>query len=391
MVTAAVIVAAGRGTRAGGTVPKQYSDLAGRPVLAHTVSAFAGNPGIDHVQVVIHRDDEAAYREACGAQAKLLDCVHGDETRQGSVLAGLAALESVAPDHVLIHDAARPFIDGETIGRVLSALKTHPGAIPALPIADTVKRSAGGSISETVDRRDLFTAQTPQGFRYAAILDAHRKAQAAGRSDLTDDAAVAEWCGLDVAIVAGSPENRKLTTAEDISEAQRRMSVDAALAMADIRVGHGYDVHAFEAGDHVVLCGVQVPHEARLKGHSDADVGLHALTDAIFGALGDGDIGRHFPPSDPQWKGAESHIFLKAAGEAVAERSGAIANVDVTLICEAPKIGPHAEAMRERIGGILAITVDRVSVKATTSERLGFTGRREGIAAYATATLRLPL
>jgi 2-C-methyl-D-erythritol 4-phosphate cytidylyltransferase/2-C-methyl-D-erythritol 2,4-cyclodiphosphate synthase len=388
MATAAVIVAAGRGTRAGGDVPKQYADLCGKPVLFHTVAAFADHPRIDHVQVVIHRDDANAFALAC-ADAATLPPVPGGETRQESVMAGLAALEAHDPQLVLIHDAARPFVDAGIIDRVIDALGDHDGAIPALPVADTVKRAEHGRITATIDRTGLWSAQTPQGFRFVAILAAHTKALDAGRNDLTDDAAVAEWSGLAVAVVEGSSDNRKLTTSTDIEEAQRSMST--AITLPDIRVGHGYDVHAFEPGDHVVLCGVKVPHDARLKGHSDADVGLHALTDAIFGALGDGDIGQHFPPSDPQWKGAASHVFLKAAGDEVSKRAGAIANVDVTLVCEAPKIGPHAPVMRACIAEILKLSLDRVSVKATTSERLGFTGRQEGIAAYATATVRLPL
>ncbi len=390
MTTAAVIVAAGRGTRAGGDLPKQYASLAGRPVLAHTVDVFVQHPAIDLVQVVIHADDAPAYAAACSDLATLPP-VPGGQTRQESVLAGLAALEQHTPSKVLIHDAARPFVDAPTIDRVIAALDQYDGAIPALAIADTLKKTDNRRITETIDRTGLWAAQTPQSFRFGAIVDAHRKARDAGRSDLTDDAAVAEWCGLNVAVVEGTPQNRKLTTAADIEEAQRQMNSRSTQTLDDIRVGHGYDVHAFEAGDHVILCGIKVPHDAKLKGHSDADVGLHALTDAIFGALGDGDIGQHFPPSDPQWKGAQSDIFLKAAGDHVAERSGVIANVDVTLVCEAPKIGPHAVEMRQCIADILDIALDRVSVKATTSERLGFTGRREGIAAYATATLRLPL
>ncbi len=390
MVTAAVIVAAGRGTRAGGDVPKQYADLNGKAVLAHTVAAFANHPAVDHVQVVIHRDDEMAFARAC-ADTAILPPVPGGETRQESVMAGLSALEVHSPQYVLIHDAARPFVDAGTIDRVIGALGQSDGAIPALPVADTLKRAENGHISDTVDRTGLWAAQTPQGFRYDAIMASHAKARDAGRNDLTDDAAVAEWSDLRVAIVDGSAENRKLTTSADIEEAQRRMNTGNAANQTDIRVGHGYDVHAFEPGNHVILCGVKVPHEAKLKGHSDADVGLHALTDAIFGALGDGDIGQHFPPSDPQWKGAASDIFLKAAGAEVAKRSGAIANVDVTLVCEAPKIGPHAQAMRASVAKILDLSMDRISVKATTSEQLGFTGRREGIAAYATATIRLPL
>ena len=389
MATAALIVAAGRSTRAGGSTPKQYADLGGTPVLARTVSAFAGHGRVDDVLVVIHPDDETTCRDAL-AGFDILPPVPGGDTRQRSVLAGLKALDAGRTDNVLIHDAARPFVDAGVIDRVIDALGIHAGAIPALPVSDTVKRADGRTIRETVDRSVLWTAQTPQGFHYDAILKAHLKAQADGRGDLTDDAAVAEWCGHDVTLVDGAPENRKLTTAQDIADAQRRLLVDGAAGLLDIRVGHGFDVHAFEPGDHVILCGVEVPHTAKLKGHSDADVGLHAVTDAIYGALGDGDIGQHFPPSDPQWQGARSDIFLNAAGARVAERGGVIAHVDVTLICELPKIGPHAAEMRGAIAGILSLDIGRVSVKATTSERLGFTGRGEGIAAQATATVRLP-
>lgn len=390
MATAAIIVAAGRSSRAGGPVPKQYAQLAGRPVLAHTVEAFSRHRDVDQVQVVIHTGDDQAYEDACGG-ADILPPVPGGETRQQSVLAGLQALEAHHPDRVLIHDAARPFVDSDTIARVLAALDEHDGAIPALAIADTIKKADDHKITGTIDRSALWTAQTPQGFHFDAILSAHRKIRDEDRRDLTDDAAVAECCGLDVVVVQGNAGNRKLTTAADIEDAQFTMKLEHAAKLGDIRVGHGFDVHAFEAGDHVILCGVKMPHDAALKGHSDADVGLHALTDAIFGALGDGDIGQHFPPSDPKWRGAASDIFLRAAGDHVAKRSGLIANVDVTLVCEAPKIGPHTAAMRGCIADILAIDVDRVSVKATTSEQLGFTGRREGIAAYASATVRLPL
>jgi len=371
-------------------VPKQYAQLAGKPVLAHTVAAFTNHPGVDQVVVVIHPDDREAYDHACGG-ANALPPVNGGETRQQSVLAGLQALEVLNPAQVLIHDAARPFVDTETVNHVLSALSDHDGAIPALPVSDTLKQADGEKITGTVDRSTLWTAQTPQGFHFDAILSAHCKIRDENRTDLTDDAAVAECCGLDVVVVQGNTNNRKLTTADDIEEAQRRMQMDQAAKLLDVRVGHGYDVHAFEPGDHVILCGIKVAHDAALKGHSDADVGLHALTDAIFGALGDGDIGQHFPPSDPQWRGAASDIFLKAAGDRVDKRSGVIANVDVTLVCEMPKIGPHVLEMRARVADILTIDLDRVSVKATTSEQLGFTGRREGIAAYATATVRLPI
>ena len=390
MTTAAIIVAAGRGTRAGGDLPKQYALLNGDAVLTHTLRVFAEHQGIDVIQVVIHGDDEAAFAAASRGIA-VEPPVHGGATRQASVLAGLRALTGRAPQRVLIHDAARPFVDDATIDRVLGQLETCDGAIPGLAVADTLKKTKEGRIAQTVDRSDLWAAQTPQGFDYAKICAAHEEAARNDNMALTDDAAVAEWFGLDVRVVEGSPRNRKLTTSADMQEAQNMLNLATATNLLDIRMGHGFDVHAFEPGDHVILCGVTVPHTAKLKGHSDADVGMHALTDAIYGALGDGDIGQHFPPSDPQWKGAKSDIFLKAAADAVEARAGVISNVDVTMVCELPKIGPHAAAMRAALAAILEIEVDRVSVKATTSERLGFTGRGEGIAAYATATIRLPL
>jgi 2-C-methyl-D-erythritol 4-phosphate cytidylyltransferase/2-C-methyl-D-erythritol 2,4-cyclodiphosphate synthase len=389
MKNAAIIVAAGRGTRAGGDVPKQYVELGGKPVLRRTAEAFAQHSDITQVQVVVHRDDMAAFTAACG-DLNLPEPVPGGETRQESVLCGLRALRAFRPDNVLIHDAARPFVSNTLIDRVLEGLSSHKAALPALPVADTLKRAADKIVSETVDRAGLYAAQTPQGFHYEAILAAHLDAQANGELHLTDDAAVGERFGLDVVLVDGDPENRKLTSADDIAQAQRKFDQMAVRELLDIRVGHGFDVHAFEPGNHVILCGIQIPHDAKLKGHSDADVGMHALTDAIYGALGEGDIGQHFPPSDPQWKGAASDIFLEHAGRRVTERGGVIGHADVTLVCEAPKIGPHSLAMRTELGRILGLDIGRISVKATTSEQLGFTGRREGIAAYATATIRLP-
>jgi 2-C-methyl-D-erythritol 4-phosphate cytidylyltransferase/2-C-methyl-D-erythritol 2,4-cyclodiphosphate synthase len=316
--------------------------------------------------------------------AKLGPPVNGGETRQASVLAGLRALAGPAPDHVLIHDAVRPFVSADLISRVLAALAAAPAAICALPLADTLKRAgADGRIAGTLDRTGLWRAQTPQGFRFADILAAHEAAAAAGRTDFTDDAAIAEWAGLAVALVPGSEANAKLTTAEDLAMADR------ALAPADVRTGIGFDVHRFAPGDHVWLCGVRIPHSHRLEGHSDADVALHALTDAILGAIGDGDIGQHFADTDPRWKGAASHLFLADALSRARARGGSIGNVDVTLLCEAPRIAAHRDAMRARIAEILQISVDRVGVKATTTERLGFLGRGEGIAAMATATVIL--
>jgi 2-C-methyl-D-erythritol 4-phosphate cytidylyltransferase / 2-C-methyl-D-erythritol 2,4-cyclodiphosphate synthase len=389
---AAVIVAAGRGLRAdrGDSIPKQYALVGGRPVLAHTIEALASHPRIDAVQVVIHPDHAVAFGNVVASSAsKLRAPVTGGDSRQASVLAGLDALGIEGPDLVLIHDAARPFVDRAVIDRVIAALETSEGAIAALPVTDTLKRADGdGLIAATVERVGLWRAQTPQGFRFAPILAAHRRAAAAGRHDFTDDAALAEWAGLGVALVAGGEANRKLTTAEDIDMADREIARTQA-AVPDVRTGTGFDVHRFAEGDHVWLGGIAIPHTHRLEGHSDADVALHALTDALLGAIGDGDIGQHFPPSDPQWKGAASRLFLADAARRVAARGGRITNVDLTILCEAPRVGPHREAMRREIAGILGIAMERVGVKATTTEGLGFTGRREGIAAMATATVVL--
>lgn len=351
------------------------------------MDAYLRHPAIDSVLVVIHPDDRERYARAVGQpRAKLLAPCTGGETRQASVLEGLEALADRSPSRVLIHDAARPFVDAGTIDRVLAALDTHKAAIAAVPVADTLKRAdASGVVTETIARAGLWRAQTPQGFHFAEILAAHRAAAAQAGNDFTDDAAVAEWHGLTVALVAGSEHNSKITTAADLQMAQR------ALAMAgDVRTGIGFDVHRFAPGDAVWLCGVRIAHTHRLEGHSDADVGLHALTDALLGAIGDGDIGQHFSPSDERWRGAASHLFLDDARRRVAALGGAISNVDVTLLCEAPKIAPHRDAMRARIAEILGIDASRVGVKATTTEGLGFTGRREGIAAMATATVILP-
>ena len=371
MTTVAIITAAGRGTRAGGDLPKQWQMLAGRPVLAHTLEAFAGFRRV----LTIHPEDRA-WAQALGGDIEL---VEGGATRAASVHNALRALAGSGVTRVLIHDGARPLVPGSVIANVLTALDDHAGAAPALPISDALWRGDAGLVSGTQDRSGLFRAQTPQGFRYDAILAAHD----AHPGNAADDVEVARAAGLTVAIVEGHEDNLKLTYPQDFQRAEailkgRRM---------DIRLGNGYDVHAFTDGDHVWLCGVKLPHGKALLGHSDADVGMHALTDAIYGALAEGDIGRHFPPSDPQWKGADSAIFLRHAMERVAARGFRLANCDVTLVCERPKIGPHAEAMRAALAKIMGVEMDRISVKATTSERLGFTGREEGIAALATAAL----
>lgn len=387
--TVALVLAGGRGTRAGGGIPKQYRRIAGVPMMRLTLEAFASHPRIDAVRAVIHPDDRQCFAELCG-DLTLAEPVFGGETRQESSLNGLKNIESLAPDNVLIQDAARPFTDAGTIGRVIDALGGAPAAIAAVPVIDTIKRGdSRDRVAATVDRAGLWRAQTPQGFRYGPIVDAYR---AAGGGNHTDDAAVAEAAGLEVALVMGHEDNIKITTEQDFARAEQIMRERAGGGgTPDIRVGTGFDVHRFEPGDHVTLCGVRVPHSAKLKGHSDADVGLHALTDAIFGAIGGGDIGDHFPPTDAKWRGADSAIFLAAAVAGIRERGGEICNLDVTLICERPKIGPHRAAMRARIAAICGIDPARVNVKATTTEELGFTGRREGIAAQAVATVRAPV
>jgi 2-C-methyl-D-erythritol 4-phosphate cytidylyltransferase / 2-C-methyl-D-erythritol 2,4-cyclodiphosphate synthase len=379
----ALVVAAGRGTRLGAPLPKQYLPLGGVAVLRHGVRALAEHPSIAAVRVIIHPDDRPHYDSAT-AGLGLMPPVNGGAQRQDSVRNGLESLADAAPELVLIHDGARPFLDRPVIDRVLIGLGAHQGAIAALPVRDTVKRGDGGRIVATIDRSALWRAQTPQGFHYGPIVAAHR---AAAGAELSDDAAVAERAGIDVALVEGSEDNFKVTTMDDLARAERLL----AARNGDIRTGQGFDVHVFGPGDHVWLCGVAVPHDRGLVGHSDADVGLHALTDAVLGAIGAGDIGMHFPPSDPQWRGAPSHRFLRHAADLVAAGGGSIAHVDVTVICERPQVGPHRAAMAARIADILTLAPTRVSVKATTTEKLGFTGRGEGIAAQAVATIRLPL
>jgi 2-C-methyl-D-erythritol 4-phosphate cytidylyltransferase/2-C-methyl-D-erythritol 2,4-cyclodiphosphate synthase len=373
MQTAVIIVAAGRGNRMGGPVPKQWQMLAGEPVLAHTLRAFAGM----RVVLVIHPDDRDRAADFG------VDLVEGGSTRDASVLAGLRALEGSGAEAVLIHDGARPLVSRALIGRLVAALERHEGAAPALPVTDALWRGEAGQVSGTVDRANLWRAQTPQAFRFAPILAAHL----AHSGGALDDVEVARAAGLDVVIVEGEETNLKLTYPGDFARAEAILKGQGMDVRPEIRMGNGYDVHAFCEGDHVWLCGVKVPHGKGLLGHSDADVGMHALTDAIYGALAEGDIGRHFPPSDPQWKGAASHIFLSHAVGLARSRGYDLGNCDVTLVCERPKIGPHATAMQAELARIMGVDVGRVSVKATTSERLGFTGREEGIAALATAVL----
>ncbi|MDN5002146.1 bifunctional 2-C-methyl-D-erythritol 4-phosphate cytidylyltransferase/2-C-methyl-D-erythritol 2,4-cyclodiphosphate synthase [Bradyrhizobium sp. GCM10027634] len=384
--TAVVLVAAGRGLRAGAGGPKQYREIGGVPVIYRAMEAFSTHPDVFVVQPVVNPDDSAMFAAAVGG-LKHEAPTNGGATRQASVLAGLEALATHKPDIVLIHDAARPFVSSGVISRAIEAASRAGAAIPVVPVTDTIKvTSESGDVEDTPDRARLRIAQTPQSFRFDVILEAHRRAAKDGRSDFTDDAAIAEWAGLTVATFEGDVANMKLTTSEDFVREEARL----ASLLGDIRTGTGYDVHAFGEGDHLMLCGVRVPHTKGFLAHSDGDVGLHALVDAILGALADGDIGSHFPPSDAKWKGASSDQFLKYAIERVTARGGRVANLEVTMICERPKIGPLRDVMRARIAEISGVDISRVAVKATTSERLGFTGREEGIAATASATIRLP-
>ncbi|MCR9255969.1 MAG: bifunctional 2-C-methyl-D-erythritol 4-phosphate cytidylyltransferase/2-C-methyl-D-erythritol 2,4-cyclodiphosphate synthase [Alphaproteobacteria bacterium] len=388
MRPAVLVVAAGRGTRLGGGLPKQYRGLGGEPVLRHTLRALLAHPLLRQVMVVIHPNDEALYRDAVG-ELPLLPPVQGGAERQESVLNGLEALAALdpAPTHVLIHDAARPDLPIGVIDRLIGATVSAPAAIPVLPIVDTVKRADGVEITGTEDRKTLFRAQTPQAFQFGPLLAAHRAAKGLL---LTDDAAVAERAGHKVIRVPGDPALEKITTATDLIAAEARRQAPGAPPQEVFRVGTGFDVHRLVPGDGMTLCGVSIEGTLALSGHSDADVGLHTITDALLGAVASGDIGSHFPPTEPQWKGADSEIFLIEAARQVWLAGGRIENVDVTLICERPKIGPHRPAMRARIATILRLPIDRVSVKATTTERLGFPGRGEGIAAQAAVSVAFP-
>ena len=392
MTLIALVVAAGRGTRVGGDIPKQYQKIGGESVLRRTLRRLTAHPAVDGVLAVIHPDDSGQFADAARGLPKMLAPVAGGATRQASVKAGLDTLRSDPPRAVLVHDAARPFASDALIARAAAAAVAEVAAVPALPVTDTVKQvDAAGRVGATLDRSSLRAIQTPQAFCYNSLSAAHAAAAAAGIDTLTDDAAVMEWAGHPVTTFAGEADNVKITTADDLQKADSALRADAFASRPDVRTGTGFDVHAFGAGDHVMLGGVAIPHGFGLAGHSDAEVGLHALTDALLGALCDGDIGAHFPPSDPQWKGAASHLFLAYAADKVRARDGLIAHLDLTLICEAPKVGPHRDAIRARVAEIAGVPLGRVSVKATTTESLGFTGRREGIAALASATIRLPL
>ncbi|ESR27207.1 bifunctional 2-C-methyl-D-erythritol 4-phosphate cytidylyltransferase/2-C-methyl-D-erythritol 2,4-cyclodiphosphate synthase [Lutibaculum baratangense] len=387
MKTAAIILAAGTGTRAADPAdprPKQYRPCRGESPLGRSVRTFLSVDAVSIVQPVIRPGDVGEARRLLpGGEPRLLAAVAGGETRQASVLRGLEALQPHAPDLVLIHDAVRPFLTPALIGRVIDALAAAPAVLPAVPVADTLKRERDGFVAGTLDRAGLHAAQTPQGFHFAAILEAHRRAAAAGGTH-TDDASVAEAAGLPVRLVPGETANRKITTLEDFE------MVGADGRELEYRAGQGYDVHRLVDGDGVTLCGVSIPHDRSLSGHSDADVALHALTDALLGTIGEGDIGDHFPPSDPQWRGAASSLFVRHAVERVTARGGRVINADITLVCEAPKIGPHREKMRGTVAALLGVTSDRVGVKATTNERLGFLGRSEGIAAMAVVSVAMP-
>ncbi|MDG1858719.1 MAG: bifunctional 2-C-methyl-D-erythritol 4-phosphate cytidylyltransferase/2-C-methyl-D-erythritol 2,4-cyclodiphosphate synthase [Emcibacteraceae bacterium] len=379
---AAIIVAAGRGHRLGGEIPKQYLDIGGTPVLRRTIDIFKDNPLIDYIQVIIHPDDHELYENAIG-DLELPTPIHGGDTRQQSVLNGLEAISDISPEYVYIHDAARPFLNQNILNDLIEIVEVSGAVIPALKVTDTIKYMGTDKIDSTLDRNYLYRAQTPQAFRYKAIFMAHRRFE---NDDMTDDSAIAEKSGLQVRIIAGSENNFKITTSEDLTKAEMMVGK----TYTDVRTGYGVDVHAFEEGDHVMLGGIKIPHGKSLKGHSDADVALHAITDAVLGAMALGDIGDHFPPSDDKWKDASSDLFLKHAASLVEDAEGVIAHVDLTIICEAPKIAPHREKIRDRISEIIDLDIARISVKATTTEKLGFTGKGEGIMAQAVVTIRLP-
>jgi 2-C-methyl-D-erythritol 4-phosphate cytidylyltransferase/2-C-methyl-D-erythritol 2,4-cyclodiphosphate synthase len=393
----ALVVAAGNGLRVGGEIPKQFLHLGGKPLLCYCLEAFLAHPRIAGIRVVINPTYRPLYAAAVDGLS-LMPAVDGGATRQDSVRLGLESLLEEQPDLVLIHDAARPFLDAATIDRTLDALADHPAALVAVPVVDTLKRAEGAFSGQTVDRKDLWRAQTPQGFHFDTILAGHRALADSGK-EMTDDAAIAEATGHKVVLVLGHEDNFKVTTPADLARAERMLQptmsspaiTPASPSSYEYRTGNGFDVHRLIAGDGVHMCGVKIPCDWRLEGHSDADVALHALTDAVLGAISAKDIGAHFPPSDPQWRGAESWKFLDHANKLVKQRGGKIIHCDITIICEKPKVGPHRDAMVQRVAEILGIERDRVSVKATTTEKLGFTGRGEGIAAQATATVALPI
>lgn len=394
MSVTALVVAAGRGSRAGEGIPKQYRLLDRKPVLSRTLEGFLAHREVKIVLVVIHPEDRDLYEQAlaalpAGQASRLAPVAFGGETRQDSVRHGLEALEAFAPNHVLVHDAARPFVDATLIDRAIEAARDWEAAVPGIGVTDTIKVvSADGKVEATPDRALLRAIQTPQAFGFSVLLAAHRKARAQNLRTFTDDGALAEWAGIAVHVFPGDPSNIKLTHPRDFAVAEQRLKGSPMIYVT--RLGTGFDVHAFGEGDHVWLGGIKVPHDRGVLAHSDGDVILHALTDALLGAIADGDIGTHFPPSDPQWKGASSDRFLAHAAALVRARSGKIDHLDATLLCERPRLGPYREEMRHRIAEICGLKVEQVSLKATTTEKLGFTGRGEGIAAQAAATIRLP-
>jgi 2-C-methyl-D-erythritol 4-phosphate cytidylyltransferase / 2-C-methyl-D-erythritol 2,4-cyclodiphosphate synthase len=390
MTVAAVIVAGGSGLRVGGEIPKQYQLIGGKPVIWWTLKAFLEHPAISFVQCVIGSGHEEQFKAATKG-LPVSAAVVGGSTRQESCRLGVEACVAAKPTKVLVHDAARPFISADLIGQVIAELDHADAIIPGLPVADTMKFAPGGVITKTVDRSAMWFVQTPQGFLFTKILDAHRKAAREEQNGLTDDASVAEFAGMEVRIVAGEQRNKKLTTKADVEAANVELNMMLFVDRPDVRMGQGIDFHVFEKGKFVTLCGIEVPHSHKLKGHSDADVAMHALTDAILGAIGEGDIGTHFPPSDMQWKNAASSIFLNKAMSLLMERGGVVSNVDITILAEAPKISPHIVAMKAVLAPLLQISYDRIAIKATTTEKMGSIGRKEGMAAFATATVRLPL
>ena len=390
MTVAAVIVAGGSGLRAGGAIPKQYQIIGGKPVIRWTLEAFLSHRLIGHIQTVIGHGHDKLFQSATSGLA-LPPPVIGGNNRQESCRLGIEACAHMRPDKILIHDAARPFVGHDLIRNVIEELDRADAVIPGLPVADTMKFAPGGVIEKTVDRAAMWFVQTPQGFSFTKILEAHRFAAQDGSQQFTDDAAVAEHAGMHVRIVAGDQVNKKLTTSHDVEVAQQELSARIFAEKPDVRTAQGIDFHVFDKGDGVILCGVKVPHIRKLKGHSDADVALHALTDAILGCIGEGDIGVHFPPTEMQWKNADSSIFLRKAMSLLQAKGGMISNADITILAEAPKISPHFTAMKQKLAPILQVDPGRIAVKATTTEKMGAIGRKEGIAAFATVTVRLPL
>ncbi len=389
MTVAAVIVAGGSGLRAGGETPKQYQLIGGKPVIWWTLKAFADHPEISHVQVVVGEGQQDEFAKAIEG-LELPPHVIGGATRQDSCRIGVEACNLAAPKKLLIHDAARPFISAELISEVIAMLDNTDAVIPGLRIAETLKFAPDGTIRKTIDRSNIWLAQTPQGFTFDKILEAHRKAAREQTAGLTDDASVAEQAGVVVQMILGHTENVKLTTAKDIEQANRRLNQSKQSDIYETRMGQGIDFHVFAAGKSLWLCGVEIPHTHKLKGHSDADVALHALTDAILGAIGEGDIGTHFPPTDPQWKNAASKIFVEKALTLLEQRGGKLNNVDISILAEAPKVSPHLGAMKACLSSLLKITPDRIAIKATTTEKMGALGRKEGMAATAIASVKMP-